>query len=60
VIGCWLVRHGRLGQEALGEVAELYGSMSEAKRRKHPHSPETEAQRRMIARWETVERRAPR
>jgi hypothetical protein len=59
VIGCWLVRHGRSGQEALGEVAELYGSMSDAKRRKHPHSPETEAQRRMIARWETIERRAP-
>jgi protein-tyrosine phosphatase len=59
VIGCWLVRHGRSGQEALAEVAELYGSMSEAKRRKHPHSPETEAQRRMIARWETIERRAP-
>ena len=51
VIGCWLVRHGRSGQEALDEVAALYGTMSEAKRRKHPHSPETEAQRRMIGRW---------
>ena len=55
VIGCWLVRHGRNGEEALKEVQLLYGSMSDAKRRKHPRSPETEAQRRMIARWQTVE-----
>ena len=59
VIGCWLVRHRRSGQEALGEVAELYASMSDAKRRRHPQSPETEAQCRMIVRWETIERRGP-
>lgn len=56
VVGCWLVRHGRSGQEALDEVATLYASMSDVKRRKHPLSPETEAQRRTITRWETVER----
>jgi ADP-ribosylglycohydrolase len=58
VIGCWLVRHGRSGQAALREVATLYSAMSEAKRRRHPRSPETESQRRMIAHWETIERRA--
>lgn len=57
VIGCWLVRQGRSGQDALDEVAALYASMSEAKRRNSPHSPETETQRRMVVRWETVEGR---
>src|SRR6185436_11756643 len=52
VIGCWLVRHGRTGDEALAELARLFATMSESKRRRHPKgSPETSAQREMVRNW---------
>jgi hypothetical protein len=52
VIGCWLVRHGKSGKEALDEVARLFATMSQAKRWRHPEgSPQTAAQRAMIERW---------
>ena len=47
VVGCWLVRHGQTGEQALATIAE---------RRRHTpdgwrHSPETEAQTRMVLTW---------
>src|ERR1051326_1475242 len=52
VIGCWLVRHGKVGQDALNEVGRLFQTMSESKRRRHPAgAPETKAQRAMVLNW---------
>jgi len=52
VVGCWLVRHGKTGQEALDEVARLFATMSETKRRNHPEgSPQTPAQCAMVQVW---------
>ncbi len=42
VVGCYLVRHGLVGDEALAEIARLL----------HAGSPETETQRRMVRRWQ--------
>ena len=41
VAGCYLVRHGMTGQEALAEIA----------RRRHAGSPETDEQRWMVEHW---------
>jgi protein-tyrosine phosphatase len=41
VVGCYLVRHGMTGAQALATIAE----------RLHNHSPETAAQRTMILSW---------
>lgn len=49
VIGCWLVRHGRSGEEALEVIAAHWRTM--AKRHRHPRSPETDAQRRFVLEW---------
>lgn len=43
VIGCFLVRHGQTGSEALQEITRLRGGLAE--------SPETDEQRRMIRTW---------
>ncbi len=43
VIGCYLVRHGLSGEEALKEIARLRGGYVE--------SPETSNQRRMVREW---------
>jgi hypothetical protein len=47
VVGCYLVRHGMTGEEALGRLDVL--------RRADPHgrlpSPKTEAQRKMVLNW---------
>jgi len=52
VVGCWLVRHGKTGKDALHEVARLFATMSETKRRWHPEgAPQTKAQRTMIENW---------
>ena len=55
VIGCHLVRRGLSGDEALARVAELYGSMPEAKRLRHTGSPETEAQRAFVRGWSELD-----
>jgi hypothetical protein len=49
VIGCWLVRHGKSGDEALATIASHWTTM--AKRARHPRSPETDAQRRYVLEW---------
>lgn len=54
VVGCWLVRQGRTGEQALAEVATLFATMSTEKRRNHAAtgSPQTTAQRAMVRTWE--------
>jgi hypothetical protein len=49
IIGCWLVRHGKSGEEALAAIAGHWTTM--AKRARHPHSPETDAQRHYVLEW---------
>lgn len=52
VVGCWLVRHGWRGAEALDEVQRLFGTMTPEKVARHPEgSPQTPGQRRMIMGW---------
>jgi len=41
VVGCWLVRHGATGEDALRRVAELRGA-----------GPETEGQRQAVLGWQ--------
>ena len=47
VIGCWLVRHGLTGAQALDQIATWRATIPSAA---HP-SPETEEQRNMILNW---------
>ena len=49
VVGCWLVRHGRSGEEALALVAEWWQGVEKAYRR--PESPETPAQCEYVRNW---------
>jgi protein-tyrosine phosphatase len=49
VVGCWLARHGRTGDEALARVAELVRLTPGG----HMLSPETPAQRETVRRWPT-------
>jgi len=49
VIGCYLVRHGMDGAEALEIICKLRANTPFAR----SPSPETEAQRRMVLRWQT-------
>ena len=49
VVGCWLVRHGRTGDQALAQIAEWWRGMDKAYRR--PRSPETERQRAYVRNW---------
>ena len=53
VIGCWMVRHGKSGAEALEEVQALFQSMTAEKWEKHKHwgSPQTELQRAVVRTW---------
>ena len=50
VVGCWLVRHGQTGEQALATIAELRRDTPDGWRT----SPETEAQTRMVLTWPTV------
>lgn len=53
VIGCWLVRHGKSGAQALEEVQTLFRSMSAEKweRHKRTGSPQTADQRAVVREW---------
>ncbi|MFQ5616083.1 MAG: tyrosine-protein phosphatase, partial [Anaerolineales bacterium] len=44
VVGCWLVRHGMAGDEALAQIAAWRAGMG-------GESPETEEQREMVRGW---------
>ncbi len=49
VIGCWLVRHGLTGDEALARIAQLWQGVEKAWR--IPNSPETHKQREYVRKW---------
>ncbi len=49
VTGCWLVRHGRTGDEALSQIAEWWRDVE--KSRRHNRSPETPEQRAYVRNW---------
>ncbi len=53
VIGCWLVRHGKTGTQALDDVQQLFRTMPPEKweRHKHTGSPQTDRQRAMVRDW---------
>lgn len=56
-IGCWLVRHGRDGDDALSDVQSLFETMSPDKVARHSWcgSPQTEPQRSMVRSWSSHE-----
>lgn len=47
VVGCYLVRHGMTGEEALEKIQELRSDIAG----ESAQSPETEEQRRMVLEW---------
>ena len=49
VVGCWFVRHGQSGDEALRTIAERWRHMQKADRA--PCSPETWEQRDYVRNW---------
>ena len=49
VVGCWLVRHGHSGDDALQEIEERWRHMEKAYR--IPRSPETWEQRDYVRNW---------
>ena len=49
VVGCWLVRHGCAGDEALAELRELWQGVEKIRYR--PASPETREQREYVRQW---------
>ena len=51
VVGCWLVRHGRTGDEALAQIAEWWEGMDQLKKSIHPTSPETSRQKTYVRNW---------
>jgi protein-tyrosine phosphatase len=53
VIGCYLVRSGMTGADALARVNELFGSMEKSQRR--PRSPETDEQEAYVLAWEETD-----
>jgi protein-tyrosine phosphatase len=54
VVGCYLVRHGRSGQEALADIARHWQTVE--KRSRHPHSPEEPEQMAYVRLWSNHER----
>jgi Polymorphic toxin system, DSP-PTPase phosphatase len=48
-VGCFLVRHGKTGEEALAQLASWWQHVP--KRAQHPRSPETDEQVALIRDW---------
>ena len=48
-VGCFLVRHGKTGNEALGQLAKWWQDVPKSER--FPRSPETSAQAQFILNW---------
>jgi len=55
VVGCYFVRRGSTGQEALVKLAELWRTVEKSKRK--PVSPETEGQRAFVLHWAEGDKR---
>jgi hypothetical protein len=53
IIGCWLVRHGRSGPDALKVIADHWQTV--AKRQRHPRSPESSLQEHYVLNWARVQ-----
>jgi hypothetical protein len=53
VVGCWLVRHGSSGEEALAKIESLRESVPHAE---WAPSPETAEQRQLIIAWSELDR----
>lgn len=53
VVGCYLVRHGMSGTQALDQIAAWWRTT--AKRNFYPQSPQTEAQIAFVRNWERVD-----
>ena len=51
-VGCYLVRHGKTGDQALDQIADWWQDIP--KHATHPHSPETEEQREFIRNWREI------
>lgn len=49
-VGCYLVRHGKIGQQALEQIAAWWKDVP--KHRLYPRSPETEQQVKFILNWD--------
>jgi hypothetical protein len=49
VVGCYLVRHGRSGPQALRDLSRLWQGTEKSKVR--PHTPETAEQVRFVRHW---------
>lgn len=49
IVGCWLVRHGMTGGQAMGRIAAHWQVME--KRTRFPRSPQTDMQVYYIHRW---------
>jgi Cyclin-dependent kinase inhibitor 3 (CDKN3) len=52
-VGCYLVRRGSTGEEALRQLAEWWRAVP--KSHNHPHSPETQEQAAFIRNWSKYE-----
>jgi hypothetical protein len=48
-VGCYLVRHGRTGAQALRQLEEWWQNVPKSSR--HPTSPETKAQMQFVLDW---------
>lgn len=54
IVGCWLVRQGHSGEEALATIAGHWTTV--AKRIRFPQSPQTDEQCEYVRRWEKLDR----
>ena len=54
IIGCWLVRHGASGPDALATLAERWQTV--AKHVDYPNTPQTRGQREFILGWDKLDR----
>jgi hypothetical protein len=60
VVGCYMVRRGLTGEEALARVEAWFAGMSRDKVWRHPEgSPQTEAQRAFVRSWAGVAEARP-
>ena len=54
IVGCWLVRHGQSGEEALDTIASHWTTV--AKRLHYPQSPQTDEQCDYVRQWAKLDR----
>jgi protein-tyrosine phosphatase len=57
VVGCYLVRRGSTGEDALARLEDLWSTVSLAKREYFPRSPQTKKQETMVRLWKEPESR---